>query len=772
MKQILISCALIFICCSNSSAQFSISGKVVSQNDEPIAFAVASVYPLIDSTAIKSVVTSEVDGSFKLIGLQEGEFKLAIQMLGYEDWSTEILLSDDLDLGILKLNEEAILLQELQVVAEQSTVQSRLGKKVLRIGKDLSTSGSNVVEALEIIPSVSTTAKGQIQIRGNSNVIIYINGKETKRDPATLKFISAEVLEKIEVITNPSAKYDAEGVGGIINLVYKKGKAAKFKVEAISNVSVPYGLSGGLNASLNKNKFSLTTNVSLRNSRYTDTYDSERSNAQDSLEVYKNLNTYNGNALRGDFNIGIAFEPDTTLGLGLELNYDFWDFTSDAAQTNLFFYKNNSTPLEYNFSNVGQEIENELWVNFSLTKKFKSSSTLKIALSSGGEDEKNFEENEQLGSNAENNLVDQFLLRSDETESQRYYQVKADFESNFFNFGEIEAGFKADIINYDILQAVQLRSSILNIPDNDYSMDMQKFGAYVLHKHQISKIEYAVGLRLEQFLSEAIQRADDSVFKQDYLRLFPSIQVNYWMPDQTHTIGFNYARRINRPGFFDLNPFISYADPLNLETGNPALRPEIANLYELTYHKGGDRSSFDLTFYRRETNDAILATVRPLDGNKTLEIPMNFANQINQGIEGQIDTKFSKSFKNSTSFVLQQVEFKDELNDIQFQKNTTWTIRLKQQIKLPNDWKIDLTQSYRAPRFEAQLKRMEVFYADVFIGKKFKNKKGNITLGLRDIFNTRKDVYFLNGKDFQVQRTYKWQTRRLTLGLRYLIIGE
>lgn len=278
MKSIL-SLLLCLFCAFVLHAQHNLSGVVLTPDNTPIEFASISLYPIADSSNLTGGITAQ-NGAFQLSNLPTETYQITVQMLGYEDWTKQVTLSKSLNLGQIVLTEETLLLSEIEVVAQQSTVESHLGKKVLRIGQDLSTNGSNALEALEIIPSINTTPQGKIQIRGNSNVVIYINGKETKRDPATLKFISAETLEKIEVVTNPSAKYDAEGVGGIINLVYKKDKINNFKLETIANLGIltnPFYLSPnlGVNASLNREKVSFFTNVSWDFGKYEDYNDSK-----------------------------------------------------------------------------------------------------------------------------------------------------------------------------------------------------------------------------------------------------------------------------------------------------------------------------------------------------------------------------------------------------------------------------------------------------------------------------------------------------------------
>jgi len=774
MKKINLICCFLSLVYFPLTAQFHLSGQILNQKNNPLAFATIAVYPIADSTAIQGTI-STATGTFFLKNLVPTNYKIVVQMLGYQDWEQDLLLTANSALGKIILKEETATLSEVEVVAEQSTLESRLGKKVLRIGQDLAATGSNALEALDNIPAVSTTQRGQVQIRGNSNVIIYINGKETRRDPATLKYISAEVLEKIEVITNPSAKYDAEGVAGIINLVYKKGKTAKFKLEAITNLSIltnPFYLSpnGGLNASFNKDKLSFFTNVSLDYGNYEDYSNSRRKNFTSELSLYDSQTTYMGTGTVGNYNMGIALEPDSTLSMSLELNYDRWDILDKGLQKSRFDYRNSSS-ASFELSNKRGELENELWINYSLEKNFKPKHTLKISLTTGGEDETNFTKSDEVDLSAFPDNVQQFLLSSDETESQRYYQGKADFKAPFFKFGMVEAGIKADFIDYTILQKAVLRAATSTLPVNDFNMTMQKLGIYLLQNHQIKKLEYSLGLRMEQFSSEAIQQSDQSTFKQDYLRLFPSVQFNYLLPDNSHTIGFNYTRRINRPGFFDLNPFISYQDPLNLETGNPALRPEIANLYEMSYHKGLDKLSLDITFYHRKTSDAIQKNVIAIATDQTLTSSINIGEQINQGLEGQIEYRLNKAIKTTANIVLNQVEYINSDFEISFAKTTSWNARLKQQVQLPNNWKIELSETYRAPSYQAQRKAHSQFYMNMGINKKFNNKRGSISLSIRDIFNTREYIYSLHTANFEVQRNYKWQTRQITVGLRYYIFN-
>jgi len=618
--------------------------------------------------------------------------------------------------------------------------------------------------------------RGQIQIRGNSNVIIYINGKETRRDPATLRYIAAESLEKIEVITNPSAKYDAEGVGGIINLVYKKNKTGSLKLELISNIGIltnPLYLSpnGGINASWSKEKISFFANLSTDYGKYTNFVDSKRSNFNDNLQNYENTTTQDGLGSVSNAQIGFSMEPDSTTSIGLELNFDRWDLTREVEQRNFFDYIT-LPDQEIILPVITTELENELWVNLSFDKKFTKKKKLNISFIAGGEDETNTSLSDDIDLNGFPDNVQQFLRRSHTDETQRYYNGKIDYETPFLNWGSLEMGAKLDLINYNIFQIVELRSDDITIPNNDFNMDMQKLGLYLIQRKKFKKLEYALGLRMEQFSSDALQKSNNNRFLQDYTRLFPSAQINYLISEEKQTFGINYTRRINRPGFFDLNPFVSYDDPLNLRTGNPALRPEIADLLELNYHQEWKRINLDLTIFQRTTTDAIQSIASFINGNTTLQTSVNIGKQKNKGIEAQFVYRPFKDFKTTNTFTLAQNSFEDNENIISYNQQTNWSLKLRQQWQLKNNWKIELTEVYRAPSYQIQLKRQRQYYMHFTLSKKFNNKKGSLSLSVSDIFNTRDYAESILTNNFEITRRWKWQTRQITLGLRYTIFDK
>lgn len=774
MRSFLFSCIFLFLSLS-VQGQNQLSGQVLSNLQEPLPFASVSLFPIQDSSAITGVITNE-NGVFIFPKVIPANYQLTIQMLGFQDWTQQVEITQDIDMGTLLLQEEIRELSTVEIVAEQSSLESHLGKKVLRIGADLSSTGSTALEALETIPSVTTTPKGEVQIRGNSNVIVYINGKETKRDPSSLKFIAAESIEKIEIITNPSAQYDAEGVGGIINIVYKQNHSSSQKLVLIANLNTltnPFNLfpNGGANFSWTQKRFSFFIDLNHENSRSTETFSSKRTSHDEGLQHFESFTTQSGANKISNALTGFSFEPDSTSSFGLETSFSRWDMAYQTDRESIFGH----LPPEYESTSIlsnRTELENELWVNLSYEKTFKKRHNLAISLTSGGEIETNAEESEPLDLANEPSNVQRFLQSSDESESQRYYVAKADYELDLQKWGTVQAGFKGDLIRYQIFQSFLFYSDSISLPDNEFDMDMQKLGVYLIQKKKFKQLEYAVGLRIEHFSSEAYQVSDQKTFTQDYTRLFPSLQVQYLINDYDHTIGLNFTRRINRPGFFDLNPYVYYEDPLNLETGNPNLEPELSELLEVNYSRAWSHLNLDLTVYRRKTLNAIQKVIEPIDNNQTLASFANIGSSIRNGLELQLEYRPTPFFKTTATFVLAKHQYNDSENLINFNNRFTWAGRFKQELNLKRNWKVEFSELYRAPSYQIQRKTHENYYINAGIVKKLKNKRGSISLSMRDLFNTRQYWLSLQTDSLEVERRSKWQTRQVTLGLKYNLLGR
>jgi outer membrane receptor protein involved in Fe transport len=279
-----------------------------------------------------------------------------------------------------------------------------------------------------------------------------------------------------------------------------------------------------------------------------------------------------------------------------------------------------------------------------------------------------------------------------------------------------------------------------------------------------------LGLRLEHFNSIANQLTTEQINEQNVTRLFPSVQLVY-KPVEAHQFAFNYSRRINRPGFFDLNPFVSFTDPLILETGNPDLESEFAHSFELSYQLNYDKLGMDLVAFQRTTTNVVQEKIEAFDNDRLIYSYTNFGKQNNLGMEMSASWEPFSILELTGNFSWYHTRFAAEPGDqeVRFNNQSTWQTNLQQRLNLKGDWSIEFSQNYRAPRIGIQSEDQVNYYMNLAIRKAFKNKRAVVTMNLQDIFDTRVIKTRLRGTGFEVIDLFKFQSRRLSVELRYKI---
>ncbi|MEO1653589.1 MAG: outer membrane beta-barrel family protein, partial [Bacteroidota bacterium] len=388
-----------------------------------------------------------------------------------------------------------------------------------------------------------------------------------------------------------------------------------------------------------------------------------------------------------------------------------------------------------------------------------------------GENEDNQEYYNLNQADLQDSPLSQSILSSMDAESQRYYRGKLDLSFPLGNGMKIEVGGQSNLTIFKIKQALQFADPSLEGQNSDFRVKLWKQALYVQFGQEIKGFSYLLGTRMEYFNSQAEQRSLDSNFSQRYVRLFPSLQLSYQTPSLLHSVGFSYSRRINPPSFFDLNPFIFYLDPLNLSTGNPFLEPAFAYIYELTYNGQYGDLALDLTLFRREETNSIQEIVENLDEERTLQSYQNFARTRNEGLEVLMDYPLGKWLKLSANSSIYRTFFKREPSEeVRNNDQWTWSLQFRQLFKLPRDWQVEISEMYRAPRIGPQIRYLARNYINLSIRKSFQNRRGVIALNFQDIFNTNDFAGEWSGDGFAINYRHKYQTRRISLSLRYKII--
>ncbi len=758
----LISILLLHAMLGATAQTVEIKGVIVDQKNQPIPYATIAFQSKATPTVQKGGM-ADVDGRFS-IALPADRYLISVQALGFQNLIWEQEIQADLNLGSLQLREQITALDQVTVQVERSHLENELGKTTVHIGSDLSNAGGNAVDALEMLPSVTTTINGLVNVRGSENVIIYVNGKETKRDPKSLQFISADVLEKIELITSPSAKYDAEGVAGIINLVYKKTRSTQLDV--FGSLAVPFRSSAGTSTGISGRVFSAGLTVNESRSRFRDRDDQLRTTPERNLRKYENLTSSHGNGLTREVNATLSFEPDTSLAMGLEVNYLKWRDGADQVQTGIFQYANDDT-ISVKLFNDWLEIEHEGSITLFAEKNFGDQGMLSLQAMMGGEDEVNQANFNRKNATISNTPIEQSIRSTDETESQRYYQFKVETDLPLNKNLVLKTGFVADASRINMDQALDFFES--EPVSNRFQIDTDKYAGFALMANEGSPFEYELGLRYEWFFSTSLEKASDSVFNQRFTNFFPSLQGSYTFANKAHRIGFSFTRRINRPSFWEISPFLSYVDPLNLETGNPYLVPELASLYELSLASTLDHIGINLKAFRRSTEQVIQQVTRPLDEDRLLVTYDNFGVRYDDGFEWSLSADILEFLTIDASGSAYHTHFQQNVLEVFFNRRWNWQMRFKERIQLSGGWRIDLTQYYRAPRFGAQSVSLAQTYLNLGVQKSFLEKRGSVALSLTDVFNSRVFGREVRTNETELVNTFKFQTRLLKLSMRYKI---
>ncbi|MEL7122730.1 MAG: outer membrane beta-barrel protein, partial [Bacteroidota bacterium] len=736
---------LLLIYSLGANAQNQIQANIIEEGSgKSIAFANVSIYTAQDSAFITGTNTDE-KGKFQFNEIAAGNYYLLVQMIGYKDhYESFNCLSGKCDLPAqIAIGKESINLETITVSAERSRLVTQMGKKILYVGQDLTSSGGNVLDVLDNLPSVETNFDGSISVRGGSNVLIFINGRPSRKDGLALQQLPAESILKVELITNPSAKYDAEGISGIINIVFKRDSNKGTNLNTTAFIGIPERWQTGMVGNHKNDQFNFAINANVgENKNVISTVFSDRTTDNEAITIQRYINDVErkGSWHFWNINPSIEYTPDTSQQWVLNYQFNFWDDQDNMQQINDFAY-NDTRQERITLSNKGQELENEFEIALSYNKDYPQEGRrlfLSIAHSGEDEDVPNIFNLENI--DLSETPLDDFIKSSDTRERQRFTQLKWDYSLVKEKWGQIEMGSESTLIDFNVLQKLAFNDPAFMVPDNDFSILQIKNAAYLTYAFSFDRIDFNIGTRIEHFYSDAIQESLDSSFTQDFLNLFPSLAVSIDLDkEEKQQLSLTYSKRIQRPSFFDLNPYIYYVDPLNLEQGNPFLEPVFADSWELTHTLSAEKLDLVTTLYNRISRNTIQDIVFA-EGEKTITTYTNFAQESNAGLEVVANLSPYKWLDLNTTFNLFHRSFTDN-SDVLFNNNqTTWNLRIEPVLKFNNQWRLEMTSFYRSPVIRPQTVLLGNYYLNIALRKKIWNDRGSLILNISDAFATRRFV--------------------------------
>lgn len=732
---------------------------------------------LPDSVKISTKAADE-KGHYIFNNLPYGTYVLTGFQFGYHKTTSEpILIHTATKHYHLKLKSSVVETKEVTVTGQRSLVTMDEGKTVVDVENSVGNAGQTVVDVLRKAPGVSVDQDGKIQLKGRGGVQVMLDDKvmylSEEQLGNLLKSIPSDFIKEIEIITSPSAKYDAVGNGGIINIRLKKG--AYEGLNGTFNASYGTGVyrksNVGVNVTYKKNKLSLNTGYQYNNRKGLSEASSDRNDYNESAANKRFISSTffsvpmqtHTLVLNGEYKL----TPKTSFTFDFSESYSAYKW---SGYTNTSTYKqDNSLRNSYYSSENGDEYVPNTYSSLGFKHKLDTNGT---TLSGYGAYNYNIAHERKLQhidyyDSAGTNSNNPFIYDFDNNESSQQYNGQVDFLKKFYNKVKFEAGIKA--VHFEIYKPVNLfitENHVLNDASNHFSYEENIYAGYAMATGTVGKFSLQGGLRLERTLVKGTQSLIDSTFTRDYTNLFPSGNITYKQSDKVaYTI--LYSRRITRPGADQLNPVLSVIDPYSASGGDPYLLPQYTDNAELAYSLFG--GVLITTFnYTHVTHPIVYAYKLDKATNRYVSGPRNLDYQRNYGLNISLNKSIRKWWSSNNNLLINNNTFvgQTDFGTVNNQM-TGWGVKTTHSLTLPKNYSIEISGLYDSPTTYAYSYSFERWQANAAIQKKFWNKKATIKLAANDIFRT-----FLyagtntQGTTSQVS-SYRWDNRTLILSFSY-----
>lgn len=770
----------------------SIKGTIVDATSQiPLDFVTVSLFKQGSEKPIKGVI-SDKNGMFNFLGVTDGNYSIRISFVGYDTVKKDFTISGvPINLGQIKLRENTKTLAEVEVIGQGTQMRFDVDKKIYNVDKALTSTGGSATDALRNIPSVKVDNEGNVSLRKDANVEVWINGKPSGLNADNraqiLQQMPAESIESIEIMTNPSAKFNPEGTAGIINLVLKKNRKAGYYGSVSSGLMYPDGgnvtPTFGANINYSSSKVDAYANVGYRAMDFKGGSKTDRFNLhdEDTLSVLNQRSTMK-NAFSGLFmRAGVDFHLDSLNTIGLST----FSMAGSGHSTNNIDYLltdkflNPGTIMrEYSRNNSGTGTRPSLNLNVDYRHDFdkKNNHNILASLSYSTHSRGGDNRYQQSDLTAPSNDITQ-----SNTSSSKDLTFKTDYTNKFTETSRLEAGWQSIISNRlsDATAKYNANASPILPYQNKFNYDEQIHAAYLTYGDRFDKLSVQAGLRAEYFNKksslETALEATKNIGPQSSLQLYPSMYLSYTLP-KNNELRLNYTRRVNRPRGRQVNPFRDYSDSTNISYGNFNLAPEFANSVEFNYMKTWENHSLMLSAYYHLT-DSVIENVRFRNGGTMESTYMNIAKKQNTGMEITAKNQLYK-FLNLTTTVNLYYEkmdssvYFDKYNPmikttIPGQNNFSWSANFMANFILSKSFSGQITAEYSAPTIIAQGIESPEYQIDLGLRKTFLDRKLSVGIMAIDIFNLNKDRTKTWGTGFyQVNESY-FHRRMLGLTVSY-----
>ena len=738
-----------------------ISGSVMDQQlNEPIPYATVIINDM-EGNLVTGITSSE-DGTFTIPNVKAGDYIFKVQFIGYKTFSTEVHNDKNnlnIEIGVIMLEPDVAMLDETVVVAERTTIEQRVDRKVINVGKDLMTTGASASEIMVNIPSVNVDQDGNISMRGNSNVRILVDGKPTNMDPAQLlKQIPSTSIKSIELITNPSAKYNPEGMSGIINIVLHKNANQGFNGNL--NTGLTQGENTRFNGSLDMNyrtgKFNFYGNLGGNFGKRENggSIFLPESNSRQQFSIDNRNESYL-------YKIGVDYYLDEKNTLSVYTNQNFYDggplggitFTDLNDPS-----RNFRQTLDANFENVNSSY------NFLYDHDFaKDGHDIQLEL-----DFNDFDEDENTIVDFENTELDFTPYVDRVHEDRQNFTGNIDYVNPLSEVSKLEMGAEARLLTTEN----DYNSTNPDFIDSDYLYERDIYSFYSTFGQNFEKWSYQLGGRVESYRVDADYNGE-KVYEDDYITLYPSGFLTY-TPSEKNSYQLSYSRRVDRPGFSQVNPIRQVSSPRLTVAGNPELDPQFTNSLEFNYtRKLGKKGSLTSGLFFRRTTDEINQVFQEGEEPGSLFLTFtNFGSNDAYGAEFSTNYKFTDWWSTNTTFEVYGQTMSglvgQEFTEIE---NTAFTFRSNHNFKATESLSFSLFGFYRSKAKSLQLDMDDFYFLNLGARYSFlEDDKATLSLNFNDVFDTQ-EFSVTGGRPFEQIGTFKGETQTVYLGFSYRFGG-
>ena len=748
--------------------KIKIEGVVIDkETQDPLEYTTISLLNDSSPDLIQGGITDK-NGKF-IIEVFPGKYNITLEYIGFD----KIILKDKVisineDVGIFELEIVTESLNEVELVGERTEVEIRLDKRIYNVGKDITVRGGSVADVLDNVPSVSVDVEGNVALRGNQNVRILINGKPSGlvglSGPQGLRSLPAESIDKVEVVTSPSARYEASGTAGILNVILKKEELEGFNGSFILNGGAPTTYGGNATLNWRTKKFNIFSTTSLRDSESRGGGDFESENFNPVRFVNEDRD-YQRNRKSIFFNLGAEyyFNDDTSLTISGFVR------TSDNES-------NNNTKID-NLNAAGvvvdqfgryqfeEEIDNSQQFTTNFTKKFDDKGhelVIEFQTESSEEDESDLAENTST-----------FNQESDTFEDQSRTLLQMDYVWPINENTQFEIGYRGDFslqeTDYNVFDLLDNGRTPNTELTNFLGFTQKINAAYAQFGKKINKFSYLIGLRMEKTHIEIDQKTTKIFKEKDYTDWFPTLNFSFEFTEKEN-ITLGYSRRIRRPRSWSLNPFRSLTSLTFFRQGNPDLDPSYSKLFDLGYLKRWNKFTFNSSVYYQKatqvieritetTGELVVVSLDPL-----VELPefrstsVNISENIRTGTEFTLTYSPKRQVRLSGNFNIFNSETIGFYKGVPLdRKIVSWFMRFNSSFPLAFGINTQLNGFYFGPRANAQTESKGVVSFSGALNKPMFNDKATLSFRVNDIFNSSRRKSTTETADFRNYTEFQWR---------------